>query len=247
MSPFRPCAVIPTYDNPATIVGVVEGVRHHLADVIVVDDGSGPDARSIIEALAARGEATVVHLPRNGGKGAAVKAGLTEAARRGFTHALQVDADGQHALDDVPRFVEVAQRHPEALVLGAPVFDASAPLGRRLARQITRFWTTVETLGPVIRDPMCGFRVYPVQPALSAGARGNAMDFDPEIAVRLAWQGLPVVNLPTRVRYVPSAEGGVSHFRLFHDNARITAMHTRLMIRMLLRPWRAARARRLPA
>jgi polyprenyl-phospho-N-acetylgalactosaminyl synthase len=247
VSTFRPCAVVPTFDNPATIARVVAGVRAHLPDVIVVDDGSGPEGRRAVEALAESGDALAVHRPANGGKGAAVKTGLAEAAQRGFTHALQIDADGQHDLEDVPRFVAAARAHPEALVLGTPVFDGSAPLGRRLARQLTRFWTTVETLGPVIHDPMCGFRVYPVAPALAVGARGDAMDFDPEIAVRLAWHGVPVINLPTRVRYVSAAEGGVSHFRLLRDNVLITAMHTRLVIAMLLRPWRAARAKRLPA
>jgi polyprenyl-phospho-N-acetylgalactosaminyl synthase len=247
MSTFRPCALIPTYDNPSTIARVVAEVRRHIPDVIVVDDGSGPDGRRTIEDLGDRGEAITVHRARNGGKGAAVKTGFAEAHGRGYTHALQVDADGQHDLADVPRFLATARKHPDALILGAPVFDASAPLGRRLGRQITRFWTTVETLGPVIQDAMCGFRIYPLEAALEVRATGNAMDFDPEIAVRLAWHGLPVINLPTQVRYVPREEGGVSHFRMFRDNARISAMHTRLVIALLLRPWRAARARRLPA
>lgn len=244
---FRPCAVVPTYNNPATVRGVVERLRAHVDDVIVVDDGGNEEARAVLDGLARDGLAVVARRERNGGKGAAVKDGLRRAGELGFTHALQVDADGQHAIDDAPRLLDAARDNPSALVLGAPVFDASAPSVRMRAREITRFWTNVESGGRIIDDPMCGFRVYPVRAALAAGARGDAMDFDPEIAVRLVWGGVPVVNVPTRVRYVPREEGGVSHFRMGRDNALISWMHTRLM---LLRIGRALRvvppAPRLP-
>ena len=238
---FRIAGLIPTYDNPGTIGAVVDAVRAHLPDVLVVDDGSGLEGRRACEALAASRRAQVVHRPENGGKGAAVKTGLEALAQRGYTHAFQIDADGQHAIGDIPRFVAAARAHPEALVLGQPEFDASAPRARLIGRQVTRFWTHFETLGPVIADPMCGFRVYPIAAALHAGARGNAMDFDPEIAVRIAWRGTPVLNLTTSVRYIARAEGGVSHFRLVRDNLLISWMHTRmvfaLFVRLLVRPW----------
>ncbi|MFO0627053.1 MAG: glycosyltransferase family 2 protein [Polyangiales bacterium] len=235
MSAFRPCGLVPTYDNPATVREVVTRLRAHLDDVLVVDDGSGPEARAVLEALAREGLARVHHRAQNGGKGAAVKTGLALARDLGFTHALQVDADGQHALDDAPAFLEAARAQPDALVLGAPVFDESAPRARMRARQITIFWTNFEAGAGVITDPMCGFRVYPVAAALAAGARGDAMDFDPEIAVKMVWRGAPVVNLPTRVRYVSRAEGGVSHFRLVRDNALISWMHTRLSLTRIAR------------
>jgi glycosyltransferase involved in cell wall biosynthesis len=226
---FRPCILVPTYDNPRTVRGVVLRAREHLPEVIVVDDGSGPEGRAAVEALREEGLAYVTRRERNGGKGAAVKTGLAFAQQLGFTHALQVDADGQHALEDIPRFLEAARRAPNALVLGQPIFDRSAPLGRRLARRITIFWTRLEVGGDVIGDPMCGYRVYPIESALRAGAVGDRMDFDPEIAVRMVWSGCPVVHVPTAVRYVPREEGGVSHFKLLLDNWLITWMHTRLM------------------
>ncbi len=235
MSEFRPCVLVPTYDNPATVRDVVLRARAHLADVVVVDDGSGPAGRAACEALAAEGLAHVIHRARNGGKGAAVKDGFRAARAKGFTHALQVDADGQHAIDDIPRLLDAACARPEALVLGRPEFDESAPKARRYGREITRFWTNVEAGGPVIGDPMCGFRVYPLDAAIAADARGDAMDFDPEVAVRMVWLGVPVVNVPTRVRYIPRAEGGVSHFRLVRDNALISWMHTRLMLTRIAR------------
>jgi len=227
---FRPCVLIPTYDNPDTIGPVVERVRELLRDILVIDDGSGPAGRAACAALGERGLAHVVHRERNGGKGAAVKTGFEEARARGFTHALQVDADGQHELSDIPRFLEVAAANPDALVLGRPIFDDTAPAARRIGRRLTQFWVDVETGGRIIEDPMCGFRVYPVAEALAVRVPSEMMDFDPELAVRLVWRGLPVINLPTRVRYVSAEEGGVSHFHIFKDNALIPWMHTRLCV-----------------
>lgn len=235
MSEFRPCILIPTYNNPATIRSVVERVRAHLPEVVVVDDCSGDEGRQAVEALARDGLAHTHRREQNGGKGAAVKTGFEVAHRLGYTHALQVDADGQHALDDIPRFLEAAREKPDSLVLGAPVFDDTVPRSRLKARQITIFWTNLETGGKVIEDPMCGFRVYPLEAALAAGASGDRMDFDPEIAVRMVWDRVPVVNLATRVRYLSAEEGGVSHFKLFRDNALISWMHTRLVATGMVR------------
>ena len=231
---FRPCALVPTFDNPRTLGAVVEALARHVP-VVVVDDGSGEPARSALDDLAARGIAVLRRHDRNRGKGAAVKTGLAAARELGFTHAVQVDADGQHDLADVPRFLAAARAAPGTLVLGQPVFDASVPRGRLRGRKVSIFWTTLETGGRVIADPLCGFRVYPVEAALRAGARGDRMEFDPEIAVRMVWGGSPVVNLPTRVRYLTPEEGGVSHFRMFRDNVRISWGHTRVCTLAILR------------
>jgi len=248
-APVRITGLVPTYDNPVTIRRVVEQLRGHLDHVVVVDDGSGPEGRSACEALARDGLADVIHRPQNGGKGAAVKTGLARAHALGFTHALQVDADGQHDLDDVPRFVEAARRSPNALVLGSPRFDETAPAARRSGRRVTAFWVGLEVGGrDVIEDALCGFRVYPVAEALAARPRGNRMEFDPEIAVRMVWRGLPVRNLPTRVRYVAPDEGGVSHFRMVRDNVAISALHARLCVeRTVTRFFRALTLGRWPA
>lgn len=247
MTGFRIAALIPTYDNPGTIRAVVEAVRVYLPDVLVVDDGSGEQGRLACLELEREGLAQVVRRAHNGGKGAAVKTGLEQLRALGFSHAFQVDADGQHAIQDMPRFLAAAESHPEALILGTPEFDASAPRARVIGRQITCFWTHVETLGRVIRDPMCGFRVYPIDVALAAKARGNAMDFDPEIAVGIAWTGTPVLNLSTRVRYISREQGGVSHFRMLRDNVLISWMHTRMVLALLVRLVTRARPRRIRA
>lgn len=229
MSSFRPCILIPTYDNPATIEAVVQGARDYLKDVIVVNDGSGPEARAILESIAERGLALVVHREVNGGKGAAVKTGFAAALERGFTHALQVDGDGQHDLEAIPRFLEHARRAPDAAIFGYPEYDESAPALRRQARKFTQLWVDLE-VGEKgkIRDTMIGFRVYPLAPVSALRVRGDRMDFDIEIAVKIAWAGIPIVNLPIAVRYLSAEEGGRSHFQPFRDNFRFAILHSRL-------------------
>lgn len=233
MAEFRCCAIVPVYDNPATIVTVVRDLRQ-LLPVLVIDDGSCVPVAGL---LADAGELTGVNVHRrseNGGKGAAVKDGLRLARDLGHTHALQIDADGQHDLTDVPRFIAAARAAPEELILGQPLFDDSAPRLRRWARQLTTFWVNFETLGNVIADPMCGFRVYPLAIANALSVRGSRMDFDPEIAVRFVWGGARVQNIATRVRYLSAAQGGVSHYRLLRDTLLISFMHVRLVCTLLL-------------
>lgn len=232
---FRPCVLIPTYDNPRTIEQVALRARVHLPDVLVIDDGSGDAGREAVARLARDGVAAVRRRARNGGKGAAVRDGLRFARELGYTHAVQVDADGQHDLDDIPRFLAAARAHPQAFVTGTPVFDATVPLGRRLARLVSQLWVTLETGGRVIADPLCGFRVYPVAAALDAQPRARRMGHDPEIAVRLYWSGAPVLNLPTSVRYLSHEEGGVSHYRLVRDTLEMTWVHTLLCNQAVLR------------
>jgi len=231
MSGFRACVLIPTYDNPDTIAQVVTSVLPYTRDIVVVDDGSGPRAQAVIAQLAERGQAHVVRRAHNGGKGAAVKTGLAAAKELGFSHALQLDADGQHAVQDIPRFLAEAEAHPTSLILGTPQFAADAPRARLYGRQVSVFFVHLETwgFGHTIADPLCGFRVYPIESALACAPRADRMDFDPEIAVRMVWHGVSTRNLPTEVRYIPRAQGGVSHFQLVRDNLRISLVHTRLM------------------
>jgi hypothetical protein len=171
-----------------------------------------------------------------------VKTGLRAARELGFTHALQLDADGQHDLGDIPRFLALAAENPAAAVLGHPVYDATMPRGRQAAHELTNFWTRVETGGRFIVDPQCGYRVYPLDAAIGTEPIGDRMDFDIEIAVRLVWAGVPIINVPTRVRYLARDAGGVSHFRLVRDNLAITLMHVRLVVgsiwRRVRRLWR---------
>jgi polyprenyl-phospho-N-acetylgalactosaminyl synthase len=226
---FRPCVLIPTYDNPETIERVVLETRVHVEDVVVVDDGSGPAGRAACAALEEKGLARVVRRDRNGGKGAAVKTGLEAAYASGFTHAFQIDADGQHDLAAMPAFLEAAAASPGACILGYPVYGDSVPALRLRARKITSFWVDLEVGGHgIIRDSMVGFRVYPLESIRAIRVKGNRMDFDVEIAVRIAWSGVPVKNLPVGVRYLTAEEGGRSHFQPLRDNVRLGLLHSRL-------------------
>jgi len=232
---MKPCAVIPVYNHGATVGAVAASLREQGLEVLLVDDGSGVATAAALDALATQPGMRLVRLPQNQGKGGAVIAGLRAALAAGFTHALQIDADGQHDARDATRFIEAAQRAPSAFICGCPVYDETVPKGRLYGRYATHVWVWINTLSLAIRDSMCGFRVYPLAPTVALLDRvriGRRMDFDVEVAVRLAWQGLPVVNLPTRVHYPP---GGISHFRVVHDNLLISWMHTRLFFGMVLR------------
>lgn len=233
----RPVAVIPVYNHPDTVGAMVAGVTKAGLHCILVDDGSEPHCAAVLRALAESmpGQVQVIRLTRNQGKGAAIMAGLAEAQRRGFTHALQIDADGQHDCDDIPRMLAVAAQHPEAVICGMPVYDASVPKGRLYARYLTHVWVWINTLSFDIRDSMCGFRVYPIGASLRVIQRshiGTRMEFDSEVLVRLHWSGVQVMNVPTHVVYPP---GGRSHFRLWRDNVLISKMHARLFAGMCVR------------
>lgn len=233
---MKPCALVPSHDHWRALPDVVAALRGHGLPVIVVDDGSGPEAAAAIAALHdPEGGVQVHRRPRNGGKGAAVIDGFRLAAAQGFTHAVQVDADGQHDPAALPALLEAARVHPGALVSGQPQYDTSAPLGRRIGRWITHVWVFVETLSLRITDSMCGFRVYPLAPCLELLERervGLRMDFDTEIMVRLFWRGVPPLMVPVRVVYPPD---NTSNFRMWADNVRISVMHTRLVLGMLWR------------
>ncbi|HKP94989.1 MAG TPA: glycosyltransferase family 2 protein [Fibrobacteria bacterium] len=241
---FRPCIVIPVYEHAEPLKTVLAKLLPGGLACVVVDDGSGEACRRALAALAGEHHAqvTLAVLERNGGKGAAVKAGLRRAAGMGFTHALQVDADGQHDLDALPALLAAAEREPEAVICGLPVFDASVPAARLYGRRLTNFWIKVNTLSGSVPDGMCGLRVYPLAATVRVldGARtGNRMDFDPEVLVRLKWAGLALRFLPVAVHY---PQGGVSHFRLGRDNLLISWMHTRLFFGMLRRLFPLLRA-----
>jgi len=201
-----------------------------------VNDGSDESTRQALQRIDEDLDwVSIIHRTRNGGKGAAMASGFHAAFDRGYTHAVQIDADGQHNAADVSRFLEQAQFSPEALILGKPIFDESAPAARRYGRWVTTFWVCIETWSVDIKDALCGFRCYPLDAVMELYGEtkiGAGMVFDTEIAVRLHWNGVPMINIETKVDYI---KGGVSHFRYLEDNLRIVRLHTRLFFGMLVR------------
>lgn len=245
MAELRPCAIVPVYDHPTTITDVCEHLVALGLPVVLIDDGSGARCRAELERLASAGHHLVCH-SLNRGKGAAVRTGLTEAEHLGYTHALQVDADGQHQPDDLPAFLAAMHEAPERLAIGYALYDDSVPRIRLYGRYATHVWVWINTLSLAIRDSMCGVRLYPVKATnelLRHQPTGDRMTFDTEVLVRWYWNGGQVTNLPVRVHY---PQDGVSHFAPWRDNIQISWMHTRLFLgmlrrlpRLLLRRWRS--------
>lgn len=234
---FKPCLLIPVFNHEHAIAITLNQLRDFGLPCLLIDDGSSAACAAILDTLAAREPMwlTLVRRAQNGGKGAAVKTGLEYAIAHGFTHALQIDADGQHDSAAVVPMLQAAQREPNALIAAIPIFDNSISPLRLYGRYLTHIWVWINTLSLQICDSMCGFRVYPLTPAVQKIQRatvGNHMDFDPEILVRLFWADIPIRQLPSAVYYPLD---GVSHFRGWRDNWLISRMHARLFFGMLLR------------
>ena len=231
--------LIPSYNTGATVVQTVRDARAHWTPVWVVVDGSTDGTTERLRDMAAADPGlSVLVLPTNQGKGAAVLHGLEQAQQAGFSHALTMDSDGQHPPDLIEAFMRASQQRPDAMVLGRPVFDASAPLLRVRGRRVSNWWTHLETLGAGIDDSLYGFRVYPIA-ELMAVMRGQRwmrrFDFDTEAVVRLAWRGVTPINLAAPVKYLRPEDGGVSHFRYGRDNLLLSWMHLRLMLEFVVR------------
>ncbi|HUW39222.1 MAG TPA: glycosyltransferase family 2 protein [Rhodocyclaceae bacterium] len=231
--------LIPSYNPGEKVYDTVRAARRYWTPVWVVVDGSNDGSAEGLQAMAAQDAGLrVMVLARNQGKGAAVLYGLDQAAAAGYSHVLTMDSDGQHPAERIPAFMAESLRQPAAMILGVPVFDASAPGLRVNGRRVSNGWANLETLWAGIGDSLFGFRVYPVD-ALRRVMRDQRwmrrFDFDPEAVVRLSWRGVRAVNLPAAVRYFRAEEGGVSHFRYLRDNLLLTWMHARLFFGFLLR------------
>jgi glycosyltransferase involved in cell wall biosynthesis len=231
--------LIPSFNPGPRVSETVRAARAQWDPVWVVVDGSTDGSAALLTAFARDDPGLhVLVRERNGGKGAAILDGLRAAHEAGYTHVLTMDSDGQHPADCIPRFMSASAQAPEAMILGVPVFDSSAPRLRVRGRRVGNWWTNLETLWSGIADTLFGFRVYPVAPLLAVMQRTRWMrrfDFDAEAVVRLSWRGVPVHNLPAPCRYFSPAEGGVSHFNYWRDNLLLTWMYTRLFLGFLVR------------
>ena len=232
---FNPCILIPVYNHGPQLRHYLPQLLAYSVPIILINDGSNAETTDILDQMSAEHDlVTVEHLASNLGKGGAVSKGLLLSQMKGFTHALQIDADGQHNSDDIPQFLALAQSHPDRLISGKPVYDDSIPKRRLYGRYLTHFWIWVETLSFSIKDSMCGYRVYPLDATnelIKKDVLGDRMDFDPAIMVRLYWQGMQVQFVETKVLY---PDDGLSHFDVLQDNILITLMHIHLVILMLL-------------
>ena len=246
---FHPAILIPVYNHEAAIGVTLKETLQYDCPVLLVDDGSDDLCRDVLIDLSNKYSDRVIllRLDHNSGKGAAVRAGLKTLLAEGYSHAVQIDADGQHDLSDLPDFLATSNKHPESLVTGYPKYDGSIPKLRFYSRYLTHVWVWINTLSFKICDTMCGFRVYPlvaVVKMLDHESCGDRMSFDTEVLVRWFWHDGDIINLPTAVGYPID---GISHFDVWQDNLQITLMHTRLFFGMLRRfphlIWRKLNAR----
>jgi glycosyltransferase involved in cell wall biosynthesis len=231
------CLLVPHYDHVAQFRRLLPALLGIDLPIVIVDDASPADVFAELQALLndAGGDITLVRHEQNEGKGGAVTTGLVTALEAGYTHALQIDADGQHDVAYIDELRALSEQFPDAIVCGEPVFDETISKLRYYGRYLTHGLVWLETLSTGIRDAMCGFRVYPTEPLVTLikkKAPGRRMAFDTEILVRASWAGMPIRYTPVEVRY---PEDGSSHFHYLRDNVIISWMHTRLIVGMLLR------------
>lgn len=235
--------LIPSYNPGPRLVATVEGALRHWAPVWVVDDASTDASCAAVHVLARKlgpERLRVISCSVNGGKGAAVLVGAQAAMAAGFRDALVMDADGQHPEEHIQPFMRAAAAKPGLFVVGLPVFGPEAPKVRLYGRKLSVGLVWLELLGPKVRDPLFGFRVYPLAPlvrAMHQTSWARRYDFDPEVAVRMVWAGTPTLNLPAPCKYISRDQGGISHFHYLRDNLRMIALHTRLIAELLLVRW----------
>lgn len=230
------CLVVPHYNHARSLVRFLPRLMGLNMPCIIVDDGSAADQLvQLQQALTDYSGVEFLQHQTNQGKGAAMLTGAQQARAQGFTHIIQIDADGQHDVADVAKFIATSEAHPTAIISGAPVFDDSAPKSRVYGRKVTDFWVALETWTLEIKDSLCGFRVYPLDSFLRVFQRyriGRRMDIDTDLMVKSVWMGVPVRFIDTQVVYVA---GNASHFHYLRDNVRLIYLHSRLMLGMLVR------------
>ncbi|OTG67704.1 glycosyltransferase family 2 protein [Acinetobacter silvestris] len=228
--------VIPVYNHPHYLAPLLQYLDQFDLPIVIVNDGSEAQCTQILRELAEQySKMILVEHVQNQGKGQAVVTGLRKAESMGLSHALQLDCDGQHDWNDIAKFLEVSQNNLNTMIIGQPIFDDTVPKGRLYGRYATHIWVWINSLSFDIKDSMCGFRVYPLKSTLAVLNRGKFqpdMGFDSEILVRLKWDNVPLMNIPTKVIY---PENGISHFNVWRDNWGISKVHSRLFAGMLLR------------
>lgn len=234
---IKPCIVIPVYNHEHAMTSMIDEIALQKVACILVDDGSSSSCARLLDSFAEKFPEwiTVLRHEKNSGKGRALITGFRYAEKMGYSHALQIDADGQHCVHDIPKFLNLAEKNPTAVITGCPVYDHTVPKKRLYARYLTHIWVWINTLSFTIKDSMCGFRVYPLSSFSAIDKKiklGHRMEFDSEIIVRLHWDGVNIINVPTSVTY---PQNGISHFRLLKDNTLISLMHAKLFFGMLSR------------
>ncbi|MCL4112497.1 UNVERIFIED_CONTAM: hypothetical protein GTU68_039407 [Idotea baltica] len=230
------CLTVPHYNHFDSFVNFLPQLLSLGIPCIVIDDGSDAEQfRKLKELLNHHSEITLLTHNINRGKGAAILTAASYARQLGHTHIIQIDADGQHNVDDVARLIELSKNHPHCIVSGMPKFADDAPKARVYGRKVTTFWVALETLSFKIKDSLCGFRVYPLmefEQVYDNYHIGSRMTFDTDILVKSCWENIDLKFIDTNVIYI---ENNASHFHYLRDNLLLIRLHTNLMLGMLIR------------
>jgi glycosyltransferase involved in cell wall biosynthesis len=223
---LKACVIIPTYNNAATLAGVIEDAAQYSDHIIVVNDGSTDNTVDIVNNYPA---VQLISYPKNTGKGWALRQAFTYAVEKGYRYAVTIDSDGQHFAKDIPSFINKIEEEPNAIIIGARNMDqASVPGGSSFGNKFSNFWFKAET-GISCPDTQSGFRLYPLKPLKNMNFFTRKYEFEIEVLVRAAWKGVNVVAVPVTVYYAPAAER-VSHFRPYKDFFRISVLNTILVL-----------------
>jgi len=236
------CVIIPTYNNERTLEMVIRDVLEYTPMVIVVNDGSTDSTPEILRRFP---EVDVISYEKNKGKGHALITGFRHALEKGFENAITIDSDGQHYTDDLPLFLDQAEKSPGCLVMGARnMAQSSVPGTSSFGHKFSIFWFRIET-GQKILDVQSGYRLYPLEPMRKMKFFGSKYEFEVEVLVRLAWKGVEIHSVPVKVWYAPKEER-VSHFRKFRDFSRVSVVNSILVFIALLwvNPFRFLKALR---
>lgn len=231
------CAVIPTYQNAKTLLKVVADVHRVVDTVFVVDDGSNDGTAALLDKATGneRPEKVLTH-PKNCGKGAALKTGLTYARQQGFRYAVTVDADGQHRADDIPALLQAVEEEPDALAIGSRGLQhENMPAKSTFANRFSNFWFALQTLQR-LPDTQSGLRVYPLR--CLHGLRWMSARYEAELTLLVfsAWAGVKLLPVPVSV-YYPPRDQRVTHFRPGRDFTRISVLNTLLCFLMVVYGW----------
>ncbi len=228
-SKYKVCVIIPTFNNQNTLKRVIDGVLHYTKNLIIVNDGSTDETLKILEEYT---DLIQIHFPKNKGKGAALREGFIKAHQNNFEYAITIDSDGQHYPDDIPVFLNELEKDDRCLLIGSRnMTHDSVPKGSSFGNKFSNFWFWAET-GIRLTDTQSGYRLYPLYPLSKIKFYTNKFEFEIEVIVKAAWNGIPVKNVPIKVLY--DKDERVSHFRPYKDFARISVLNTWLVLVALL-------------
>ncbi|WP_109098351.1 DUF2062 domain-containing protein [Aquimarina sp. AU58] len=223
---FNVCVIIPTYNNCKTLRRVIDGVLFYTKNIIVVNDGATDTTREILKEYP---QIQQIHLPKNKGKGNALRVGFAAAQKQGFKYAITIDSDGQHFPEDIPAFITALEKseHKNILLIGARnMSQESVPKKSSFGNKFSNFWFWVET-GTKLQDTQSGYRLYPLEELAKLNFYTSKFEFEIEVIVKAAWSDVIVKNIPIQVLYDETER--VSHFRPFKDFTRISILNTWLV------------------